>query len=96
MKQILIRPLVTEKITKQQEKLGQYGFIVDTSANKIEIKEAVEKMFSVSVQGVSTMIMPKKSKQRFTKTSILTGSKPKYKKAIVTLAKGESIDFFAI
>ncbi len=96
MKQILIRPLVTEKITKQQEKLGQYGFIVDTSANKIEIKEAVEKMFSVSVQGVSTMIMPKKSKQRFTKTNILTGSKPKYKKAIVTLAKGESIDFFAI
>jgi len=96
MKNIILRPLVTEKITKQQEKLSQYGFVVATESNKIEIKEAVEKMFNVKVTDVSTMIMPTKSKQRYTKTGILSGRKPKYKKAIVQLEKGQSIDFFAM
>lgn len=96
MKNIILRPLVTEKITKQQEKLSQYGFVVATESNKIEIKEAIEKMFNVNVTDISTIIMPTKPKQRFTKAGILSGRKSKYKKAIVQLEKGQSIDFFAL
>lgn len=91
---ILISPLVTEKISALNEK-GKYGFIVEKTANKIEIKNAVEKTYGVNVEKVNTMNVLGKKKSRFTKAGTLTGRRPDYKKAIVTLATGEVIDFYS-
>ena len=91
---VLVSPLVTEKVSALNEK-GKYGFIVDPSANKIEIKNAVEKMYGVNVERVNTINVLGKKKSRFTKAGTLTGRKPNYKKAIVTLAEGEVIDFYS-
>lgn len=90
---VLKSPLVTEKVSALNEK-GKYGFIVDQAANKIEIKNAVEKMYGVNVERVNTINVLGKKKSRFTKAGTLTGRKPSYKKAIVTLAEGEVIDFY--
>lgn len=90
---VLKRPLVTEKVSALNEK-GKYGFIVDINANKIEIKNAVEKQYGVTVEKVSTMRVMGKQKTRYSKTGVLSGRKPNYKKAIVTLASGEVIDFY--
>ncbi len=90
---ILKRPLVTEKISALNEK-GKYGFIVDVSANKVEIKNAVEKMYGVNVERVNTISLMGKLKVRSTKAGMLSGRKPNLKKAIVTLAAGEVIDFY--
>ncbi|MBK6776529.1 MAG: 50S ribosomal protein L23 [Flavobacteriales bacterium] len=92
---ILIRPVITEKVTKQTEKEGRYGFIVERTANKIEIKNAVEKEFGVTVTGVRTMIVRGKDRTRYTKTNILRGSTSGYKKAIISLKKGEVIDLYS-
>lgn len=92
---ILIRPLVTEKMTALQEKQGKYGFIVDVNANKIEIKKAVEKAYGVSVTSVNTLRYDGKRKTRYTKTAIIEGRSKSYKKAIVSLKAGETIDFYA-
>jgi large subunit ribosomal protein L23 len=91
---ILKRPLVTEKVSALNEK-GKYGFIVDLNANKVEIKAAVEKMYGVNVEKISTLSVMGKQKTRFTKAGVLAGRKPNYKKAIVTLAQGEVIDFYS-
>ncbi len=91
---VLKKPLVTEKVSALNEK-GKYGFIVDIEANKVEIKKAVEKQYGVTVESVNTMRMMGKQKSRFTKTGVLTGRKPNYKKAIVTLAEGDIIDFYS-
>ena len=91
---VLVSPLVTEKVSALNEK-GKYGFIVDPAANKIEIKNAVEKMYGVNVEKVNTINVLGKKKSRFTKAGTLTGRKPSYKKAIVTLAAGEVIDFYS-
>jgi large subunit ribosomal protein L23 len=91
---ILKRPLVTEKVSALNEK-GKYGFIVDLNANKVEIKAAVEKMYGVNVEKISTLSVMGKLKTRFTKAGVLAGRKPNYKKAIVTLAQGEVIDFYS-
>jgi large subunit ribosomal protein L23 len=91
---ILKRPLVTEKISSLNEK-GRYGFIVDITANKLEIKNAVEKMYGVNVEKVNTISVMGKRKTRFTKAGVLAGQKPNYKKAIVKLAAGEVIDFYS-
>ena len=91
---ILKRPLVTEKVSGLNEK-GKYGFIVDAEANKVEIKKAVEKQYGVNVEKVNTLNVMGKQKTRYTKTGILSGRKPAYKKAIVTLAQGEVIDFYS-
>jgi large subunit ribosomal protein L23 len=91
---VLKKPLVTEKVSALNEK-GKYGFIVDTAANKVEIKKAVEKKYGVNVQSVNTMNVMGKFKSRFTKAGVLSGRKPNYKKAIVTLAQGEVIDFYS-
>jgi large subunit ribosomal protein L23 len=91
---ILKRPLVTEKISALNEK-GKYGFIVDITANKLEIKAAVEKMYGVNVEKVNTISVMGKSKSRYTKAGVLSGQKPNYKKAIVKLAAGEVIDFYS-
>ena len=91
---ILKRPLVTEKVSALNEK-GKYGFIVNADANKVEIKQAVEKQYGVNVAKVNTMKVMGKQKTRYTKTGILSGRRPGYKKAIVTLAQGEVIDFYS-
>jgi large subunit ribosomal protein L23 len=91
---ILKSPLVTEKVSALNEK-GKYGFIVDINANKVEIKQAVEKMYGVNVAKVNTLRVMGKQKVRFTKAGTLAGRKPNYKKAIVTLAQGEVIDFYS-
>jgi len=91
---ILKKPLVTEKVSALNEK-GKYGFIVDTDANKVEIKKAVEKQYGVNVEQVNTMVVMGKKKTRYTKAGVLAGRKPSYKKAIVTLAAGEVIDFYS-
>jgi large subunit ribosomal protein L23 len=95
MSEILIRPLVTEKMTKLQEKQGKYGFIVDKAANKIEIKKAVEKTYGVTVTKVNTLRYDGKQKSRYTKTGIISGRSAGYKKAIVSLQAGDAIDFYA-
>lgn len=91
---ILVSPLVTEKVSAMNEK-GRYGFIVDENANKVEIKNAVEKMYGVNVKSVNTLRVLGKSKTRFTKAGSVSGRKPNFKKAIVTLASGEVIDFYS-
>jgi large subunit ribosomal protein L23 len=92
---ILLRPLVTEKFTKLGEKLNQYGFVVERTANKIQIKKAVQDLYGVKVAEVNTMRYAGKVKSRFTKGGVITGSKNAYKKAFVTLADGEKIDFYS-
>jgi large subunit ribosomal protein L23 len=91
---ILIKPLISEKAEKLSAKEDKYTFVVDNKANKIEIKQAVEAMYSVTVTDVNTLRMPGKSKSRFTKTGVVRGQKPAYKKAIVKLVEGDSIDLF--
>jgi large subunit ribosomal protein L23 len=91
---ILVKPLITEKADNLSESKSQYSFIVDKGANKIEIRNAVEKLYTVNVESVNTMVIPGKRKSRNTKKGVLRGRKPSYKKAIVTLATGETIDFF--
>ena len=92
---ILIRPIVTEKMTAQGEKMGRYGFVVDRKSNKIQIKQAVEKEYGVTVTEVRTMIVRGKSKTRYSKSNILHGASSAYKKAIVTLKAGEAIDLYS-
>ena len=92
---ILIKPVVTEKMTHQGETLNRYGFIVDKRANKIQIKKAVEDLYGVTVESVNTMRYGGKKRSRYTRSGILEGKTKSYKKAIVTLAEGESIDFYS-
>ena len=91
---VLIKPLVTEKVSALNEK-GKYGFVVDRKANKVEIKKAVEKMYGVTVEDVNTMNYLGKAKSRYTKSRIISGRTPSYEKAIVTVADGEVIDFYS-
>ncbi len=92
---IIIKPIVTEKMTKLGEKLNRYGFKVEKDANKIEIKQAVETLYNVTVTEVNTMIAAPKKKSRFTKSGVIKGQASAYKKAIVTLKEGEVIDFYS-
>ena len=92
---IIIKPIVTEKMTRLGEKYNRFGFRVDLKATKPQIKKAVEDLYGVSVLSVNTMICSGKSKNRYTKSGIIEGSTATYKKAIVTVKKGETIDFFS-
>ena len=92
---ILIKPIVTEKLTVQGEKLNRYGFIVDREANKLQIKAAVEKAYNVTVADVNTVNYHGKRKARYTKAGMLKGRTNHYKKAYVTLAGEDKIDFYA-
>lgn len=91
---ILKRPLVTEKVSSLNEK-GKYGFIVDVQSDKDQIRAAVEKQYNVKVIGVNTINVMGKQKTRYTKAGVLSGRKPNYKKAIVTLKEGDVIDFYS-
>jgi large subunit ribosomal protein L23 len=93
---VLIRPVITEKVNGQMEKSSRYTFVIDKRANKLEVKKAVEEFYGVKVEGVNTAVVPAKAKTRMTKAGILSGRKSGYKKAIVTLAEGESIDLFSM
>ena len=92
---IIIKPIVTEKLTAQGEKLNRYGFIVDRSANKVQIKAEVEQMYNVTVASVNTVNYNGKKKARFTKAGLLRGRANHFKKAYVTLAGEDKIDFYA-
>ncbi|MEN8203215.1 MAG: 50S ribosomal protein L23 [Bacteroidota bacterium] len=92
---ILIKPIVTEKMTAQGEDFNRYGFVVDKSANKLQIKQAVEELYDVKVSEVNTMSYAGKRKQRHTKSGVSVGKTASYKKAVVTLAEGEVIDFYS-
>ena len=93
MHNILIKPLLTEKLTNLAAE-GKYGFIVGGEYNKIEIAKAVEKKFSVKVDNVRTINYDGKLKTQFRKGGRYTGKTASFKKAIVTLKKGEKIDLF--
>lgn len=94
MNNILIKPILTERMTVQGEKLNRFGFIVDPKANKLQIKQAVEAMYNVVVTDVNTMRYMGKLKSRYTKSGVLTGRTNNFKKAIVTLKDGDTIDFY--
>ncbi len=93
--EILVKPLVTEKMTDQSERFNRYGFVVDRKASKPEIKKAVESLYNVKVESVNTVVYGGKMKSRYTKGGIISGKTNSYKKAIVTLAEGDSIDFYS-
>jgi len=95
MKQILIRPLVTEKMSAITDKQGKYGFIVNRDANKIEIKQAAQKSKGVTVFEVNTIKGDGKRKFRYTAKGIIEGRSQSFKKAIIKLQAGETIDFYA-
>ncbi len=92
---VIVKPVITEKMTDKGEKLNQFGFIVDRHANKLQIKGEVETLYGVEVLSVNTMNYSGKMKSRNTKSGIITGKTKAFKKAIVTLAEGETIDFFS-
>jgi len=91
---VLKKPLLTEKVAQLTEKLNRFVFKVDHRANKIQIKSAVEEMYGVNVLAVNTMKYTGKLKTRSTKAGIVSGRIATYKKAIVTLKDGETIDFY--
>lgn len=93
-KQILIKPVITEKADALAENQGKYTFVVNKDANKIEIKKAVSETYNVEVAKVNTMVMPSKARNRNTKRGFIQGRVSSYKKAVVTLADGETINFF--
>ena len=92
---IIIKPIVTEKLTALGEKLNRYGFLVDLSANMFQIKAAVEQMYNVSVADVNTINYSGKRKSRYSKSGVLKGRTNHFKKAYVTLAGEDKIDFYS-
>lgn len=92
---VLVKPLITEKMTELSEKRNQYGFVVDRTANKVEIRKAIEEQYNVTVTNVNTMVYAGKNKKRFTKSAILDGRTNHFKKAMITVAEGDVIDFYA-
>ena len=93
--EILKKPILTEKASLLTEKLNRYAFKVDHRANKLQIKTAIEQMYGVNIQAINTMVVSGKAKNRYTKAGFVSGRSPKYKKAIVTLKEGETIDFYS-
>jgi large subunit ribosomal protein L23 len=94
MTDILIRPILTEKVLKLSEEKNQYAFEVHREATKEAIKKAVEEKFGVKVESVRTAFIEGKRKMRFTRKGMQVGKKPDVKKAYVTLAKDSKIDYY--
>lgn len=92
---IIVRPVVTEKMNAQADGLKKYGFIVDKKANKVQIKRAVENLYGVTVESVNTMYYAGKRKSRFTRTGYVAGRRNAFKKAVITLREGDTIDFYS-
>jgi large subunit ribosomal protein L23 len=93
--EVLIRPVISEKTTTLSEDLNQYAFVVAKDAEKGQIKRAVESRYGVKVVRVNTSVMPGKKKSRYTRSGVVSGSTGSYKKALVTVAEGEMIDFYS-
>jgi large subunit ribosomal protein L23 len=93
--EVIKRPIVTEKMTGQADSLSRYGFVVDKAANKLQIKKAVEELYNVSVLSVNTLRYAGKIKSRNTKSGVQVGKTAATKRAVITLKKGESIDFYS-
>jgi large subunit ribosomal protein L23 len=94
LSEVLIKPILTEKANAQQESLRRFAFKVARQANKLEIKKAVEEFYGVTVVDVNTSVVPGKNKTRYTKKGFISGVKPAFKKALVTVAEGETIDLY--
>ena len=92
---IIKKPIITEKMTNDTEKFNRYAFVVDRKANKTEIKKAVEQQYDVVVDSVRTMVCIGKKRVRGSKSWMDVGKPSTYKKAIVQLASGDSIDFYS-
>ena len=92
---IIVKPVITEKMTAQGEKMNRYGFVVEKTANKVQIKNAVEKLYGVTVASVNTQNYIGKIKTRNTTQGVAIGRVNQFKKAIVTLKDGDAIDFYA-
>ena len=95
LSEVLIKPILTEKANAQQDKLRRYAFKVNKKANKLEIKKAIEGFYGVTVINVNTLVSPGKNKSRFTKAGVISGRKPGYQKAFVTVAEGKNIDLYS-
>jgi large subunit ribosomal protein L23 len=95
MMDIIVRPIVTEKMNAQADGLKKYGFIVNKKANKVQIKSAVESLYGVTVESVNTMFYAGKRKSRFTRTGYVSGRQNAMKKAVVTVREGDIIDFYS-
>ena len=93
--EISIKPIVTEKATALTEKGGRYTFRVSPEANREQIAQMITKLYGVKVVSVNTMECRGKDKSRYTKSGLLKGKTSKYKKAVVTLAEGETIDYYS-
>ncbi len=91
---VLIKPVLTEKVNKQIEKNRSYTFIVDRKSNKLEIKKAIQDFYGVTVTEVNTSVVPAKAKSRNTKSGVISGRKPAKKKAVVKVAEGEEINLY--
>ena len=91
---IIVKPIVTEKVTKNSEVLNQYGFVVDRKANKIQIKNAVEAAYGINVVSVNTMNVRPDRSTKYTKSGLISGKTNAIKKAIVQVQEGETIDFY--
>ncbi|NCT09142.1 MAG: 50S ribosomal protein L23 [Flavobacteriia bacterium] len=91
---ILVKPIITEKATNDSEVNNRYTFVVAKKANKLEIKSAIQAVYGVSISSIKTLNYPVQKSTKYTKKGLVTGVKGGYKKAIVQLAEGESIDFY--
>jgi large subunit ribosomal protein L23 len=91
---IIVKPIITEKITKEGELFNRFGFVVDKKANKVKIKKAVEATYGVSVVNVNTMNVRPDRTTKYTKSGLISGKTNAYKKAIVQVQEGETIDFY--
>ncbi|AJW64436.1 50S ribosomal protein L23 [Elizabethkingia sp. HX WHF] len=92
---VIIKPIISEKATSQADLSGLYTFLVDTKANKIQVKLAIEEAYGVKVADVRTMIYAPKVSSKYTKKGLQVGKTNKLKKALVQLVEGETIDIFA-
>ena len=93
--EFLKKPILTEKASALTEKSNRFTFKVEPKANKLQIKAAIEKMYNVNILAINTMVVNGKMKSRNTKGGLVSGRSPKYKKAIVTLKDGETIDYYS-
>jgi len=92
---IIIKPIITEKVTKDGELFNRFGFVVDKKANKVQIKKAVEAAYGVTVVEVNTMNVRPDRSTKYTKSGLIQGKTASYKKAIVQVQEGETIDFYS-
>ncbi len=92
---VILKPIITEKMTEVSEELNKFGFIVERDASKEQIKKEIEDLYEVNVTSINTMIYGGKKASRYTKSGVISGKKKSYKKAVVSLAEGETIDFYS-